>query len=163
MAFVNVEDMYGSVEIVVFPRTFLKEQDKLIEDNALIIQGNVQVKENGVSIIADELVSIEKAEETWSAAVHVHIDPVISKPEISEQLMAVIQKYPGDCKMYAHLTIPEKTETIIEFPDNCRINANQSFSAELKAIVGHTNVETTCKSIKLSEERNKKQFFKKKA
>ncbi len=53
MAFVTVEDMAGSIEITVFPRTF-KETEELWEmDRIVIVRGKVDVREEKVSIICD--------------------------------------------------------------------------------------------------------------
>ncbi len=41
MAFLNLEDIYGSVEVIVFPRDYEKFRDRLEEDSKLLIKGRV--------------------------------------------------------------------------------------------------------------------------
>ena len=45
MAFVTLEDLVGSVEVIVFPRDYEKYRDLLVEDNKVFIQGRTSVEE----------------------------------------------------------------------------------------------------------------------
>ena len=46
MMFAEVEDMYGSIEAVIFPNVYLKFSDLLQKDNILKITGKINIKEN---------------------------------------------------------------------------------------------------------------------
>lgn len=53
MAFVTVEDLYGQVEIIVFENSYLQSQDKLMEENIVLITGRLSIREEEMpSIIA---------------------------------------------------------------------------------------------------------------
>ena len=45
MAFVTVEDVLGTVEVIVFPRDYEKYKQELFEDNKVLIRGRVAVEE----------------------------------------------------------------------------------------------------------------------
>ncbi len=45
MAFLRVEDLVGSVEVIVFPKDYERNSDKLIEDNKVFITGRSSVEE----------------------------------------------------------------------------------------------------------------------
>jgi DNA polymerase-3 subunit alpha len=45
MAFLTLEDLYGQVEVIVFPQTLSKYQDLVIEDNIILVKGKISVKE----------------------------------------------------------------------------------------------------------------------
>jgi hypothetical protein len=44
-------------------------------DTAVLVQGQAQVEENGVKILADAIIPMEKAEETWTVEVRLMVDP----------------------------------------------------------------------------------------
>ena len=46
MAFITVEDMYGTVEVIVFPKDYEKNRLLLEEDRKVFIQGRVTVEED---------------------------------------------------------------------------------------------------------------------
>lgn len=63
MAFLNIEDISGETEAVVFPDTYEKIQHCLIEDAHLIVWGKIERKEkedNKTQIIVDDAEPIEK-------------------------------------------------------------------------------------------------------
>ena len=45
MAFLDVEDMTGTMEVIVFPNTYEKESDKLEEDGKVFLSGRVSLEE----------------------------------------------------------------------------------------------------------------------
>lgn len=45
MAILNVEDMYGNVEVILFTKDFEKNHDKLEEDSKVFIKGRAQVED----------------------------------------------------------------------------------------------------------------------
>jgi DNA polymerase-3 subunit alpha len=53
MAFIEMEDLNGSVDIVVFPRTYNKYMELLAEDRLLVIEGRVDLRNGEVQIICD--------------------------------------------------------------------------------------------------------------
>ncbi len=56
MAFVTIEDLYGSAEIIVFEPTYLKAQDVLIEENIVTINGRLSIREDDATkIVAQEI------------------------------------------------------------------------------------------------------------
>ena len=56
MAFLSLEDLYGEVNAVVFPKVFERAQALLFEDAILLIEGHVSIDaEKGASIIIDNI------------------------------------------------------------------------------------------------------------
>ncbi len=61
MAFVTLEDMYGSMEIIVFPRILERYGTLLEEENIVFVEGRISVKEEEQpKIICDEVRPITK-------------------------------------------------------------------------------------------------------
>ena len=56
MAFVIIEDLYGSAEIIIFEPTYLKCQDLLVEENIVMIDGRLSIREDdNTKIVAREI------------------------------------------------------------------------------------------------------------
>jgi DNA polymerase-3 subunit alpha len=53
MAFLQVEDPQGAIEVVAFPRTFNDCRDVIHEDALVLVRGKVQVREEKIAILAD--------------------------------------------------------------------------------------------------------------
>ena len=60
MCFATLEDMKGSMEIVIFPEVYRKYRNVIDEDSAVIVKGNLQVDERDIKLLTNEFVVIEK-------------------------------------------------------------------------------------------------------
>ena len=57
MAFGEMEDLFGRIELTIFPRTWEEYQDILIKDKVVLIAGKAEVPEGGAPKILVERVS----------------------------------------------------------------------------------------------------------
>jgi len=144
MAFVTIEDLHGSVEITVFSSVYVKAHDLLSDDNPIIVQGRVQKDENATKILADTVVPMEKAEETWTASIHFNLDITRTDRALLFKLNEIFKKHPGSCKGYVHLLGPEKTETIIALSDDLKLRAGLPLTRDINGFLGYNAVETVC-------------------
>lgn len=63
MAFVTVEDLYGSIEIIIFDRVYSNFLNILIEDNVILVQGKISIKEDEpIKIIASRITEFNEQE-----------------------------------------------------------------------------------------------------
>jgi len=46
MAFINLEDLYGTMEVIIFPKVLEKYAKILVEDNIVVISGRLSIKED---------------------------------------------------------------------------------------------------------------------
>ena len=62
MAFITVEDLSGSMEVVVFPKVYQKYMDIIEEDSKVIIKGNLSLRDNNdnISVIANRVWSLSE-------------------------------------------------------------------------------------------------------
>ena len=67
MAFVTLEDMLGSVEVVVFPKDYEKNQQYLNEDSKVFIKGRVSEEDDAPSkLICESVIPFEQTKrEIW--------------------------------------------------------------------------------------------------
>lgn len=60
MAFMTLEDLYGSLEVVVFPKTFETDRQNIDVDNVVVMRGKLDLKEeDNPKVLADRVVFIE--------------------------------------------------------------------------------------------------------
>ena len=158
MAFMDLEDLQGSIEIIIFPNLYATVQELLQLDVPLFVQGVVQKNEQNAKILADEIVAIDRAEEYWAASLHIHLDAAVSNESTIADLHHILQKYPGACRAYLHVKIPEKSETIISLPEKMKFKAGVELSRELTALLGENAVETLCTPIRAAANGNGNQY-----
>jgi DNA polymerase-3 subunit alpha len=144
MGFATIEDRHGTVEVTVFSRLFAAAGDLLTEDTAVLVQGQVQRDEQSVKLIADTLIPLEKAEETWTASVHLNLDLSHTNRQQLLNLREVLQRYPGSCRAYLHLRSPERTDAVIELVAGLHLKAGAALRREVSEVLGYNALETRC-------------------
>jgi DNA polymerase-3 subunit alpha len=154
MAFVTVEDLHGAVEAIVFSRVYANVSDLLVEDSPVLIQGQVQKDEQSVKILAEKVVAMDKAEETWTASIHFNLEISRTDREALEKLHRILEKYPGTSRAYLHLRSPDNTDSIIALPDSLKLAAGGALTREVNELLGYNAVETLCLAAKTEPKRN---------
>jgi DNA polymerase-3 subunit alpha len=144
MAFVTIEDLHGAIEVTVFSRLYQQTNELLLEDQPVLVQGQLQKDEQSVKVIAETIIPIEKAEETWTASIHLNLELARSSREILSQLHAVLQRHPGSCRGYLHLRSPDNTDSIIALPDSLNLRAGEALHRDVNELLGYRAVETQC-------------------
>jgi len=147
MAFVTIEDMHGAVEAIVFARVFADVRDLLVEDKALLIQGQVQKDEKSVKILADTVIPIQKAEETWTASVHFNLEISRTDRELLTNLHTILERHPGTCPAFLHLRSLDNTDSVIALPEALKLRAGGALSRDVKNLLGYHAVETRCSAL----------------
>ncbi|MCT1796163.1 DNA polymerase III subunit alpha [Helcococcus kunzii] len=114
MAFLELEDNYGSIEAVVFPSIFTKYRELIKEDNAIFINGTLQINDrDSANIIINGIKEINR--ENFSQNVHNNV--IIDK---DKSLFLRLQTF--DEKLYKQIREllvknKGKSEVIIYFAD----------------------------------------------
>ncbi len=164
MAFVTLEDLYGNVDVTIFSSLYSSVSDLIVEDTPVLVQGQVQWNENSVKMLADTLIPMEKAEETWTANIHLTVDISKKTADHLSELYQVLKQHPGSCPVFIHLEDPKKTDTIIALPENLRLNAGVSLTREIHAVLGENTVRSICSQMEcpIDKQFNSKRYRKRK-
>jgi DNA polymerase-3 subunit alpha len=144
MAFVQVEDLQGSIEVIVFPDIYAECQERLLEDVPVFVQGQAQKEENAVRIVAERIVDMDQAEETWTASIHITVDMARTRGSLLADLQRLLIRHPGTCKTFLHLVDDNTTETIILADDTLRLQAGARLKREVNSLLGYAALETRC-------------------
>jgi len=92
MAFVTIEDLYGQAEVITFESCYMQAQDKLMEENIVLVTGRLSIRdEEPPSIIA---MSIENLTEKKDKKLKLDIRGL--EEEKKEKLRGAIRFFMGD-------------------------------------------------------------------
>jgi DNA polymerase-3 subunit alpha len=154
MAFVQVEDLHGTAEVIVFPDSYADCEELLREDQPVFVQGQAQKEENAVRIIAEQIVDMERAEEVWTASVHITLDTARTHSKLLSELQELLIRYPGTCRTFLHLVDGNQTETIIAADESLQLKAGAMLTREVSSLLGYAAVETRCAPATLASNGN---------
>jgi DNA polymerase III subunit alpha len=144
MAFVTVEDMHGSFEITVFPNLYTTSSHLLAVDTAILVEGQVQKDEKNINLLSNQIVPIQKAEETWTVSIHIKLDMTNANREQLQSLHRVLKNHPGACEAFIHMQDPEKAAVVIALPALLQLQPRSSLRKEINACLGYQAYESVC-------------------
>ncbi|MEJ2037793.1 MAG: DNA polymerase III subunit alpha, partial [Desulfosarcinaceae bacterium] len=147
MAFIQLEDLHGGVEVVVFPSVYAAAADLLGDDGTILIQAKVQKDDKGAKLIADTIIPMEKAESMWTSEIHVTIDAERTGQDALPRLRDIVRRHRGDCQGFVHLRIDGKVEAIIAMDDGWGLQPGEALMREVNGLLGYAALETRCSDI----------------
>ena len=108
MAFVDLEDLYGSVEVVVFPNIYEKFGSLLEEDRIVAITGTINFKEGEVpKLLADRVVDLREmkaaSEPEGLLKVRLPQGPPVMVHDMVRQISRIMKQYPGKMQTIVYL------------------------------------------------------------
>ena len=141
MAFLTVEDLFGTVEIVVFPRDYEKYRQYLEEDNKIFVKGRVSEEDDKASkLICEKILPFgQKKKELW-----------IQFPDKETYLEeeAVTYGYLADSEGNDEVVIYcEKEKVVKKLPANKNISINPQILSRLMNHFGENRVKVVEKAI----------------
>ncbi|MDA8140745.1 MAG: DNA polymerase III subunit alpha [Desulfobacteraceae bacterium] len=138
MAFISIEDMQGTVEVVVFSSVFNDCVHLMAEDQPVLVFGKVQKDENAAKILAERIVLLDQADEHWNVEAHFLVDADKTNEGALEQLFQVFKKHPGAIPAYIELKLPEgEVVTVIEVCGEHGIHPTQAMASEVNGLFGY--------------------------
>ena len=138
MAFATLEDLTGSVELVVFPKIYQSYMDQLKGEEPIFVVGKADIGEEQAKIIVNEITTMDQAHRLFSGTVHVIVDASSVDEKKLGDLKEVIGKYKGNCSAVLHLKIPGKSETVLSLPPSYSISPSNQLFEDLKEVLGNT-------------------------
>lgn len=147
MAFITVEDLLNSVEVIVFPNTFSSCYHLLSSAETIIVQGTVQNDERGPKIIAESIELLPDARETHTDSIRIQINSEKISRKRLEALKQVLYRYHGTCPLLLTMHFPNKGEVDIEILKDLTVRPCREFTDETEEILGYKALSYKKKTI----------------
>ncbi len=142
MATFLLEDLSGTVEVVVWPRSFAKCAD-LLENNDLpiLVTGRVEVDGKGESrILCSEITALDSVWEKGVQMARISIPvPAIASDKV-EKLRTLLARYPGHCPVEFELHQQRQFSIRIVPNESLEINPVPPFIDEVERLFGEDTV-----------------------
>ena len=158
MAFITLEDLYGTIEVVVFPQTLKKFNILLNDDSIILIKGAISIDDDEAKLIARDIKDINEeyrfnsekisfdtrsnSNKPKNKQMNVRIDTV-GDEELLMKVFTITRKYPGRDRL---VLLPKDQNIDMSKPimykvPGMYINADEELKKELGSLVGKLNIE----------------------
>ena len=137
MAFVQWEDMVGSVEVTVFPKTYALVQAKLQLQEPLLLKATVdEVNEDGAKLIAEELRVLSEVREKETREVRFVLEAEELNDAHLKALKEVLARHPGKSTTKVQVPVRADVEVVVALPDAYKVRPSREMVLEAEAVFG---------------------------
>lgn len=141
MAFVTLEDLVGTVEVLLFPKTYMQAKPEIFTGNKVLIKGKATVgSEEQGKLIADTVLGFDKIRrEIWFRFRDYEDYKLQEKYLLS---LSSIEEMAGDTQVVIYLA---DTKQVKRLDRSCSIRTNNEILKMLRARYGESNVQVNIK------------------
>jgi DNA polymerase-3 subunit alpha len=144
MAFAAMEDLQGSVEVILFSDLYEKERERFSPSSVLAVRGKVDRSRGDPKLKAEQVLDPFQLADREPQAVHVRIAGRLSSEETLIPIRDYLIEKPGKCTVYFHLKNPGGggEEVVIKASPQLTLAAEESV---LKGLSAYPQVEEVWK------------------
>ncbi len=111
MAFIRLEDMYGGIEVIIFPKVLENCKDIVNNDSIVLVKGRVSIREEEQpKIICDTLEPLTKLN---SEKLYIQLEDAEDMARSLEELKGIISDYRGNVPLYIYTKKEKKSYRMI--------------------------------------------------
>ena len=141
MAFITIEDLVGTIEVVIFPQNYERNYDKLNVDNRVFVKGRASISEEGNGkVICEKIVLFDDVpQELWIK---------LENGKEYEEKVKKLEKIIGDSKGNSSITLylaEEKAKKVL--PKDKNVTINHTLLEKLYKEFSEKNIKVVEKSI----------------
>ena len=133
MAFITLEDLLGSLEVVVFPKKYEQYRSILEPDSKILVYGRASISEDEGKLLLERAVSFDEIPK------HVYVQ-CLNKEAYTQQENAIydiIDKYPGSSPVTVCLKEEHQSKDLVR---QFYLKAGEEAIGELKQLLGEGKV-----------------------
>ena len=136
MAIVTLEDLHGSVEVILWPETFAESEALLHSEEPLLVKGKVDAEGSLPKVIADEIYPLSDAKNHWKGKVHIHLRTPGLEKETLLEIKNVLAAHKGNNETLIHFIFPDDKTKTIRVEESLRIQPSDEVIQGIEAILG---------------------------
>ena len=138
-AIVTLEDLAGSVDLMVFSQTYANTANLIYEDAILSVRAKIDAREEESPRLVALEFSVPDLNQQRSNPVVVKLNAAKCTPPMVDSIKSVLQTHPGTVEVHLHIINGEKT-TVMKIDERLKVEPTSALFGELKALLGPSAV-----------------------
>ncbi len=132
MAFVQLEDFNGSIELVVFSDQWQRYRDQITGDAVIGVVGRLDHSRGDPKVIVEQVTTPEELPEIGPSEVHVRLSPFVKDEQELVELRSFLIERRGPCSLFLHTSgTPDNGEIVIKASPHIQVAPSEDVYDEL--------------------------------
>ncbi len=140
MAIVTLEDLEGTMDLLVFPKTFKEYGHYLAKDAILFFKGNLDKKEQDPKLLVSEITPINEVHKKFTRSIHVKLLQQGLEENTLKGLQEILSQHPGSIPVYLEFVDKENIRSQMLVDRTLFVRPNESLVESLQKMLGEEAV-----------------------
>ena len=140
MAFLNVEDLEGAIDVTILPDVYERTAPYLKTDMPILIKAEVNILNGNHKVKALEIVPLSQIREQYVCLVRIQVELSSCSKLFFNSLKTLLLNHPGNCILRLKILMNDPTSSLetveIELPPNLRIQLSEDLVKSLEDLLG---------------------------
>ncbi len=133
MAFLQIEDYNGAIEVVVFSDQWEQHREEIDVDGIIACSGRVDLSRGDPKFIVESILQPEELKEIETREIHIRLERNTMSEEELYNLRSYLFDHKGTCPLYLHLNNANgKRETVIKASSQITLSSSRDVLEELR-------------------------------
>jgi DNA polymerase-3 subunit alpha len=124
MAFLTLEDLHGSVELIIFSEMFKNSSRILDNEGPFIVHGTVDTNGDKPKIRVQQLDLLEDYRQKVTRVIQISLTTLGLTRDDLQKLKTILSRHAGECRVKLKLTIPTKAEAIMDLGESIKVSSS---------------------------------------
>jgi DNA polymerase III subunit alpha len=140
MAIINLEDLTGTVEVIVFPDLYSTASHMLLTDTPLIVAGQFDKSEQGNKIKATRLHLLADVKKRGTTRMDIHLSATGLTQDDLLKVKDILLRFKGDIPVFLRLQNPSRKDSLISVGREIRVTPSDQLISEIETLLGYGSV-----------------------
>jgi DNA polymerase-3 subunit alpha len=141
MAFLELEEFDGNIELLIFGDAYEKFKHLLAVDAMVLVHGQISKREgeDKPKLRVDNCISLSESREKLTKSIHIRLNTQGLEKEFIQDIYKQCNSAQGECALILHLLTAERNEYRIK-AKNVRVVPDPEIIRQLRNKIGKENV-----------------------
>lgn len=136
MAIINLEDLSGKTEVLVFPNAY-KTTERFIRKDAIVcIKGRVNLREERPKLVANDITPVEELQKRYTQAIVINLSTTGIDEKSLNLLKAILQSHPGTTPVYLNFKMADGKRVEVSVEEKLKVEPSDELAVEIERLLG---------------------------
>ena len=136
MGIITLEDLQGSVEVILWPEIYSQAQSLLLGEEPLLVKGEVDSEGSLPKVIAKEVFPLAQAKQHFHGRVLIHFRTLGLERETLVAVKGILASHKGNNDTRLHFIFPDDKERVVTVAEELRIQPSDEVIQQIQALLG---------------------------
>jgi len=141
MAFLGLQDLNGSCEVIAFPEVFRKHESLIQKDALIFVRGKINARDDIPKVIAEEMVPIEEVQSRFTKAISIDLQTAGLELSLLKDIQRILMRYQGKTPVYLSFKDPSGKSAVIHSGEQFRVETSDELFDALEKLLGEDAVK----------------------